>query len=360
MQKKLLVLALASVMAQPMMASADSNVSVYGVADVSADSVNDGKTANAVTKSKISSNVSKLGFKGSEDLGDGLKAIWQIEQQINIDNSTATGNTFATRNTFAGLSSASLGTVIMGRHDTPYKIATRKYDVFGDNIADNRSLMGGVSKASAYSSFDGRPTDVIAYISPEMAGFTAIAGFVQLNENPAVGKANAISVAGMYKAADFPLTATLAYEQHNLDGLLLIPGAKESAIKAGASYAVDALTLAAVYEKTSDNQGVVGANKYGHSSVYVSAKYALGTGAIKVAYTKAGSLALANTGANQWTLGYDHGLSKRTTVYGLYTKLNNGTGGAYGLSTNGTGGSNTAGNLGSAPSAFSLGVKHSF
>lgn len=361
MKKSLISLAVAAAIAAPVAAFADSNVVVYGVANVSADSVDNGATAGAVRKSKISSNTSRLGFKGNEDLGDGLSAIWQVESLIQIDNSGA-GNGFATRNTFAGLSSASLGTVIMGRHDTPYKIATRAYDVFGDGIADNRSLMGGVAGKSAGASFDGRQADVIAYISPAMAGFTGIAGFVQLNESPAIAKANAISLAGMYNGgADLPLTASLSYEEHVLNGLVAaVPSPKETAIKAGASYAIDALTLAAVYEKTNDNLGVAGANAFGHKAVYASAKYSIGTGAVKVAYGQSGSTAAAATGAKQWALGYDHGLSKRTTVYGLYTKLNNDAASSFGLSTNGTGGNNTAGNVNSAPSAFSLGVKHSF
>ncbi len=359
MKKSLISLAVAAAVAAPVAAFADSNVVVYGVANVSADYVNNGGVVTSAAKKKISSNTSRLGFKGNEDLGDGLSAIWQVESLIQIDNSGA-GNGFATRNTFAGLSSASLGTVIMGRHDTPYKLATRAYDVFGDGIADNRSLMGGVSGATAGAAFDGRQTDVIAYISPAMSGFTVIAGAVQLNEIPNTAQAYALSLAGMYNGgADLPLTASLSYEEHILDKFV-VAGAKESALKAGASYAIDALTLAAVYEKTSDNFGIAGANNFGHTAVYGSAKYAIGAGAIKAAYAQASTAPSGTTGAKQWTLGYDHGLSKRTTVYGLYTKLNNNTGAAYGLSTNGTGGANSSGGLNSAPSAFSLGVKHSF
>lgn len=362
MKKSLISLAVAAAVAAPVAAFADSNVVVYGVANVSADYVNTGGVVTSAAKSKISSNTSRLGFKGNEDLGDGLSAIWQVESLINIDGNTSAGNTtstFASRNTFAGLSSASLGTVILGKHDTPYKIATRAYDVFGDGIADNRSLMGGIANTSAGASFDGRQSNVIAYISPAMSGFTVIAGFVQLNEVPNTAKANAMSLAGMYKGSDLPLTATLAYEEHILDKFVGA-GAKETALKAGASYAIDDLTLAAVYEKTSDNFGLAGANNFGHTAVYGSAKYAIGAGAIKAAYAQAGTAPSNTTGAKQWTLGYDHGLSKRTTVYGLYTKLNNNTGAAYGLFAGDTGGVLSTGGLNSAPSAFSLGVKHSF
>src|SRR5664279_1950936 len=141
MQKKLIALAIASAISAPVFAD-NANFTFYGAADVSYDMVNtgDGVTAanglvpvQGVTKRVVSSNVSKFGFKGAEDLGDGLAAVWQIEQQINFDD--AAKNTFASRNTFAGLKSDSMGTVLFGIHDTPYKIATRGLDVFGDSIA---------------------------------------------------------------------------------------------------------------------------------------------------------------------------------------------------------------------------------
>ena len=90
MNRKLKQLIIIGLAAAPALALADTaNVSVYGKADMSYDFINTGTSAagvGGVSKNAVSSNVSKLGFKGSEGLGDGLSAIWQIEQQINIDN----------------------------------------------------------------------------------------------------------------------------------------------------------------------------------------------------------------------------------------------------------------------------------
>ena len=157
MQKKLIVVALAAAITLPVAALADNgNFTFYGVADLSYDFVNTGDgttTANGATavtgvsKRVVSSNVSKFGFKGSEDLGDGLSANWQVEQQINFDD--AASNTFASRNTFVNLKNETLGTILFGRHDTPYKFATRKLDVFGDNVGDNRALMGAPASRTA-------------------------------------------------------------------------------------------------------------------------------------------------------------------------------------------------------------------
>ncbi|HXU92330.1 MAG TPA: porin [Gallionella sp.] len=384
MQKKILVLALAAAVSAPAFAD-NSNVTIYGVANVSYDITNTGSdTAGnpGFSSNKVSSNTSRLGLKGSEDLGDGLSAIWQIESLIQIDNSGA-GNGLATRNTFAGLSSNTAGTVLLGRHDTPYNLSTRKLDLFADGIADNRSILGGGRSATAATvtagtatvgaSFDGRQPDVVAYISPTLSGFTGAAAYVAGAEGQTAAgqnKGNAWSAAGWYNVD--ALYASLAYEVHNLGtaatGTIAAPvaalaGKKESAWKLGLSYKIDALTANFAYEKISDDFGAAGANSLGHHAYYLGGKYAFGNDAVKLAYSKAGSNATASTGARQISVGYDHSLSKRTTVYVQYTQLHNDANGDYQLSANGTGvpalpAPTSTG--GSKPSAFSLGLKHTF
>jgi predicted porin len=293
---------------------------------------------------------------------------------INIDNAGSAanagagnpGNTLGSRNTFAGLSSATAGTVIMGRHDTPYNISTRKMDLFTDGLADNRSLMG-----AGVASFDGRQPDVIAYISPSMGGFTGAIAYLNLAEaanTAAAKKASAWSMAGMFSMDAF--YASLAYEVHNIDALLpAAQTAKESAWKLGLAYTQDAINVNFAYEKTSDNVGgtaiaplgAAGSNWFGHSAYYLSGKYSFGNDAVKAAYTKLGNLGgTPATGASQFSLGYDHSLSKRTTVYALYTVVKSDTGTNFGLSTIGTGGANTVIGLGNNPSALSFGMKHTF
>lgn len=362
-QKKLIVAALATtVIAAPAFAD-NANVTIYGTADMSYDYISTGTTTagvGGVSKPNVSSNVSKLGLKGSEDLGDGLAAIWQIEQQINMDGSGT--STFGTRNTFAGLKSESAGTVLLGRHDTPYKLATRKLDPFGDSIADNRSLMGGVTanaaQDSAAAAFDGRQTDVVAYISPALSGFTGAIAYVNLaegNTSAAQAKADAVSLAGMYDAA--PFYGSLAYEQHKLSS---IAGTKESAWKVGLGYTLEDFTLNFAYEKTSDNLGAAGANQFGHNAYYLAGVYKIGMSAVKLAYTKAGQIgATINTGANQISLGYDHGLSKRTKLYAIYSRISNNSAVDYRFSQS-TAAATSVNGVGADPSVISLGIKHTF
>lgn len=396
MQKKIIALAIAAAVSAPAFAD-NSNVTIYGVANVSYDMTSTGGVAG-FSNNKVSSNTSRLGLKGSEDLGDGLSAVWQIEQLISIDGGQGAANSFATRNTFAGLSSTSAGTVLLGRHDTPYKLATRGFDVFGDTIADNRAVMGGglntvvggrvaapaanatmaagTAATGAGASFDGRATDVVAYISPAMSGFTGIVAYVAGAEGQTAStqsKGSAWSLAGLY--GNGPLNINAAYEVHNIGGATGTVGVaalgatsiKETAWKIGASYAIDAFTVNGVYEKTSDNFGGVlnvaplGSNVYGHRAYYLSGKYAFGANAVKLAYGNAGDNATVNTGASQTSVGFDHNLSKRTTVYALYTQVSNKSAATYALGSAGIGnGTVFLNGAGSKPSAVSLGMKHTF
>lgn len=377
MQKKIIALAIAAAVSAPAFADT-SNVTVYGVANVSYDMTKTGSTvaaANSFSSNKVSSNTSRIGFKGNEDMGDGLSAIWQIESKINIDGGAASA--LADRNTFAGLSSKTAGTVLLGRHDTPYNISNRKYDLFADGMADNRSIMGGGARAGA--SFNGRQPNVVAYISPAMSGLTGAIAYVAGAENQVLAadtKGSAWSLAALY--GNGPISANFGYEVHNIGnatGTLGVAGivgtVKETAWTISGGYKVEAFELNAIYEKTSDNFGgqaalatgalAAGSNVLGHRAYYLSGKYNVtASDAVKLAYANAGSGAAINTGTTQISLGYDHSLSKRTTVYAAYTKLSNDTAGVYALSANGTGAPAAVAAGGAKPSAISLGMKHTF
>lgn len=332
--------------------------------DASFDYINNGTSAAGVAgakKANVSSNVSRLGFKGSEGISDGLSAVWQMEQQVNIDDA---GGTFATRNSFVGLKSDTAGTLLFGRHDTPYKLATRKLDVFADSIADNRALMGGVTSNttvdSANTAFDGRQRDILYYSSPALGGFSAAVGYANLTEGnttAAAAKNSLLSLAGMYKAA--PFYGSVAFERHKVD--TVVPGGKESAMKLGVGYTVDAFTLGLAYEKTKDNLTAgTGASRFGHKAYSLSGTYKIETNAIKFAYSNAGQHgATADTGASQYSLGYDHGLSKRTKLYAIYSRINNKGASDYGFSQS-SAASGTINGIGSSPSVISLGMQHNF
>ena len=157
--------------------------------------------------------ASRLGVKGSEDLGGGLKAIYQVEFGVNLNdtNNNVLNNADAItmRNSFVGLAGG-WGTFLMGRHDTPMKISTSKLDLFVDTMADYNGTVGFQ---------DLRADNAVAYISPSWGGFTFAAAIIpsggatgggnglNLNENSIAG---AYSLAGIY--SNGPFYASLAYE----------------------------------------------------------------------------------------------------------------------------------------------------
>ena len=116
--------------------------------------------------------ANRLGVKGSEELGGGLKAIYQIELGINPtdtnNNLINNADTISMRNTFVGLAGG-WGTALMGRHDTPLKISTGKLDFFADTLADMNGTVGFQ---------DLRADNAVAYISPSLSGFTLAAAIV--------------------------------------------------------------------------------------------------------------------------------------------------------------------------------------
>lgn len=388
MNKKLLALAVAAALV-PAAAMADSgNVVVYGQANVSYDIVNFGGVngANDERVNRVSDNASRLGFKGTEDLGNGVSAIWQMEAAINLDDGS--GGAF-NRNSFAGLNSKTMGTVLLGRHDTPYKIATRGLDKFGDTLGDARSIMGGgvgaavavgqtglnsISGAqSAVMNFDGRQSNVVAYISPTFSGFHAAIAHVSASEQATVGqsKSNAWSAAGIYDNG--PLFASLAFERHNLGATAgVVQDATEKAWKLGLGYKMAGFDVGFAYENISDDLGINGGGAgsddiNGHKAYQLGAGYTFGSNKVKLQYVKADKTELAkrnsqDDSAKQWAIGFDHNMSKRTRLYVVYTKLDNSTDGTYQLVNggNGSNGNISLGGANSDPSAWSFGMKHSF
>jgi len=168
-------------------------------------------------KSSGGGRANRLGVKGSEDLGGGLKAIYQIEIGINpndTNNNLVNGaDTFYYRNTFVGLAGG-WGTALMGRHDTPLKISTGKLDLFADTLADMNATVGFQ---------DLRVDNVVAYISPSFSGFTFAGAVVPAGGSTALGALNsesdsisgAWSLAGIY--SNGPFYASAAYESLGQD-----------------------------------------------------------------------------------------------------------------------------------------------
>ena len=128
--KKVLSLAIAAALVAPAAAMADATI--FGKAHFIVENVDDNTNLKADSSEVgdvwgVDSIHSRIGVKGSEDLGDGLKALYHFEFRVLNDAGTGLGD----RNQFVGLAGG-FGTVLLGRHDTPLKMSQGKFDQFGD------------------------------------------------------------------------------------------------------------------------------------------------------------------------------------------------------------------------------------
>ena len=369
--KKILAVAIASAFAAPAFA-ATANVDVYGQINLSVENVDNGiDDYNRM----VTNNNSFIGFKGSEDLGSGMKAVWQIESNIEMTGNAATSkantgaenNIFGTRNTFIGLAGG-FGTVIAGTHDTPYKLSTGPLDIFVGTLGDYNGIFGSAGATSNSTLFDLRTGNTIAYLSPNFGGFDVKAAYVMgLEGVEAVGsdRSSAYSLSGTYKNG--PLFATAAYEKHNSVGstatcmagaTCLTEGTLDrDAWKIGAGYTFGNFKFGAVYESM-DGDGALGVIE--HDTWGLNGAYTMGAMTFKASYATADDLnGAANTGTDMWALGLDYTMSKRTKVQLTYAKQDNDSSGVWGLGQ-GASVSQGSGATGEAVDGFSLGMVHSF
>lgn len=341
--KKILAIAIATAFAAPAFA-ATSNVDVYGTLSVSVDSLSNG-SGRALN---VSSNSSNIGFKGSEDLGGGMSAIWQVENTLGVEGGGTWGSQ---RDTFVGVKSG-FGTIRLGYFDTPMKQVARTFDLFNNKIGDTRNLTGG-----ATSSWDARFNNGIRYDSPDFAGFNASVHYsTQYAASTAstfTSGADAYSLGLNYKNG--PINAMWGYQKGSISS-----STEETAWRLGVGANLGDFTVNALYHTASDTAGTAGADR----KVYgLGGAYKMGNTRLSAQWYKATDLkgnATADQSADMWAVGADYSLSKRTSAYVAYAKANNDTNGTFGVSGGGHGDSLTTAAAGLDPSGFSLGLVHKF
>ena len=295
MKKSLIALA---VMAASSAAFAGADV--YGQVRVSLD-----KSDAATSEWNLANRVSRIGVKGSEDLGGGMSAVYGLEWGVAVAGAVEGTTNMTARNQFVGLKGG-FGTVLAGTHDTPYKLAGSA-DLFGDTAADSQAGSGIIGRTiTGGASFDLRANNAIAYISPDVAGFHAA---IAVTNNGTATQSNlnaAQSLALVY--VNGPLKATYGYENHN-------DLVDESASKVNVSYKMGDIGLGATYE-AKESAANVDLNAY-----LVSVSY--GMGPITLA-AQTGKVDLtATTELKRTTVGGIYALSKKTNAYIAYNMDDN-------------------------------------
>lgn len=321
MKKKLLSVAVATVMIAPLAAQASDGPTVYGKVHVSVDHVDyDDNTRGDYWQ--VESRASRLGFKGSEDLGNGLKAIYKMEFQIDVTDESGADNVTA-RNQYVGLS-GNWGTFLMGRHDTPYKVLTGK-DMFSDTIADWNKL--GFTDGAKGIVEDHRANNAIMYTSPSFNGLT-LAAMVSPGEDSTDDGIDDYYTSVGAKYSNGPLYLAAAWEETEFDGNDSANPLNddETRWRVYGSYKIGDFKLGAMYQDTESENNLKDVDA---QAWQLQGAYTMGSNVLKLAYqdgeiddnrtaSKAGGYDSPQYDA--WVAAVEHHLSKRTYAYAIYTQ----------------------------------------
>src|SRR5574344_2699396 len=311
-------------------ALAQSSVTIYGRVNTSIEHQKLGQ--DSVTG--MVNNASRIGFKGVEDLGNGLKAGFQLEAGFNSDDGS--GPLPFARQSEVNLS-GNFGMVRLGNFYPESYYATSDY------IGMHNHETGSSSDALYYDAawFDGNGTgNKVAYRTPTFNNFWAEAS-VSLHEKaktaPAVNK-NAYDLAANYNKG--PLSLGAGYSTWNSNNQFALRGL----------YNFGQFVVGAYYQRNKADNAVLGTGAGTRNNFRLSGMYALNASEFHVNVGHAGKWSkVADSSATQWTLGYNYNLSKRTKVYTYYTRTN------HGKNINYYGGVD-----GEDFSSFALGVRHNF
>ncbi len=333
----------------------DGLLEIYGRASLSVDQLDDGASYK---RTNLSSNASRLGFRGSKKIGN-LTGIWQIEQEIqfNLSNSASdTNNRLASRDTFAGLR-GDFGTLRAGKFDTPFKVAREPFNLFGDQLGDMRNLTR-VGDAK----FDERLNNTLEYQTPVMNGLQARVAYSFHNGSSATvdnsgvdQKDDATSVSLGYKAG--MLDATLAFETY---GANTANTGKREATRAAVSYKVTPeLRLVGFYQtadsiKTSTNADE-GADVTGVGLEYA----AMPKVSLKAHYMDRKANA-ANKDATMYTVGAEYRYDKALRFYANYGSVDNASSEKLTPWKEGRTAAPGAGSNGKTTSGLSIGMRYDF
>lgn len=343
---------------------AQSNVSIYGVVDAGF-SFEAGNKDGSMTKvtGGIASG-SRLGFRGSEDLGGGTTAMFLLESGIQADTGVSgQGGVLFGRQAFVGLGNKNLGTVTFGRQYAPHYLVAVFVDPFvSGTSADEKNLINAVSNG-------GRMDNSVKYAIPEWKGFS---GELAYAAGEVAGDEKANRSLGFSLGYDRgPLAVRLAYHDHSNDtATVRLASARNALLAATYDFKVAKLYLAYGVNKGPLSSTLRNANNpYGYAvapassnitrdstDALVGLSVPIGAHTLLASWIhkddKDKTREARNQDADQVGLGYRYNLSRRTDIYTIYARMLNKRGASYTLGN--------AADGGSGDRAVNLGIRHHF
>lgn len=365
MTKKIIALAIAAIASGA--AFAQTNVTIYGNVDMGwmYRSGHNGAVAAGKSQHDLQSAAtqSHIGFKGAEDLGNGIKAVFDLQYRINPDTNTGLAQA---GHQYVGLAGG-FGTVVAGYLDGIRYGIYGKYNPFG-----NYSVGSFSSMTTQYD----RAANAVAYISPAVKGFTLILA-TATNTQGAEGTLNAVHTTPgvatqgnngddrLFSAnlvyANGPLSVDLDYETTKAVGY---SNSRLYVATTGASYDFGPVKLGAVYDVIKgDPDSFIGSNislnlgglaagqSYDRRNWFIGATVPMGKTKLLASYGQVSDKTLNSADASKWAIGARYTLSKRTELYADYAHIKNERNAAFTINPNGTG---------AGVNGLAMGIKHSF
>ncbi|PKB23708.1 porin [Janthinobacterium sp. 64] len=356
MKKTLITLAVLA--AATGVAQAQSSVVIYGTVDAGFVSERGGKAGSVNKLDSGVASASRIGFKGTEDLGSGLSALFVLEAGFGVDNGKqAKEGSLFNRQSYIGLSSKTAGTLTLGQQYTPwYNTLSKVADPFAVGYA-------GSAKNLFPSKALTRTSNTVLYTSPNFNGFDADVAYTFGEQADSNKYGSQIGASAGY--SNGPLNARLAYNttsnetannnQGSARNWLAAANYDFTVVKAYAAYGVNKGANSGIR-----NNGDVNAFNYisaatgdDSTNLLIGATVPVGpAGTVMASYIKTNDKTRANADADQWALGYSYALSKRTSTYASYAKIKNKNFAGYTVGNNSE--------VGSGDKAFNVGVRHSF
>lgn len=360
MKKRCLIIAAlsAATIGSSPTAHAQSAVTIYGLLD-SAVVREGGGSSGTVTK--VTSGVSagsRLGFRGIEDLGKDLSALFLLENGFQADTGTmGQGNLLFGRQAYVGLR-GNFGSVLLGRQYTPEYLVVVFADPFGSGyVGDTKNMV-----ATTGNSFS-RMDNTVKYLSPVVAGFT-----VELAAAPGEvsgDNGSGRQLGGSIAYVSGPLQVRVGYHNRNNDTATLrdTENARNTVIAAVYDFGV-----AKAHVLYGTNHGLNSsvlrntANPFGRATIPVASTDSrdalvgitvpFGVHALLASYIRKDDRTSFNQDASQIAIGYRYTLSKRTSLYAVYARIDNRNGASYTVGS--------AIESGTGDRAASAGISHSF
>ena len=336
-----------------------SSVTVFGVMDLSARYVKNEGAGSMKSLASGNNATSRLGFKGSEDLGDGLSASFHLEAGLLADTGVnASATQFWDRRSTVSLASTKLGELRLGRDFVPTYLSWSRFDPFGYvGVASTSNLVSGTPVGPIRAAFGTglntavRSSNAIQYLLPSGLGGVEGGVLVAAGEGgtAASGQDKMMSIRLGYISGPANFSAAIGTTENDVTA-----NNKFRDSTFGGSYDFGVAKVNAAWRQfkmTTSKQ----------TNLLIAATAPIGLGAVSLSYNrvnldgKVGTVSIDANDVTQWGLGYVYNFSKRTVLYASAAEIRNDGAATFVI----PGGPAIAGG-GRTSTAFEAGVRHSF